>query len=220
IARVRAGERLNLPGDRAGMDTPIRVIGVRAGPATVIVAVSTGQLGDSERVVRRWVRFTGLPLLALLALLTWLLVGWTLRPVEALRRGAAELSGGELDQRLPVAQTGDEISRLAATLNDMLDRIDASRRRQRSFVSDAAHELRSPITSPRTRLGVAQRTGARAPAGGDLLTALLADIDRLARLVNDLLLLARLDEARPGGSRPAEPVELGELAADLAGRYA
>src|SRR5262249_13873808 len=105
-ARVRAGERLNLPGDRAGMDTPIRVVGVPAGPATVIVAVSTGQLGDSERVVRRWVRFTGLPLLALLALLTWLLVGWTLRPVEALRRSAAELSGGELDQRLPVAQTG------------------------------------------------------------------------------------------------------------------
>src|SRR5262249_42906793 len=58
-ARVRAGERLNLPGDRAGMDTPIRVVGVPAGPATVIVAVSTGQLGDSERVVRRWVRFTG-----------------------------------------------------------------------------------------------------------------------------------------------------------------
>jgi signal transduction histidine kinase len=216
IARVRAGERLNLPGDRAGIDSPIRVVGVRAGPATVVVAVGTEQLADSERIVRRWVRLTAPGLLAVLAVLTWLLVGWTLRPVEALRRGAADISGRNLDERLPVPQAGDEISRLAATLNDMLDRIDASRRRQRSFVSDAAHELRSPLASIRTQLEVAQRTGDWDQAVPDL----LAEVDRLARLVNDLLLLARLDEARAGGTRPAEPMELGELAADLAGRYA
>ena len=157
--QVRRGDRLNLAGDRAGMDTPIRVVGVPADDATVVVAVGTGQLADSERVVRRWVVYSGPVLLVLLALLTWLLVGWTLRPVEALRRGAAEISGRDLDQRLPVAPAGDEINRLAATLNDMLDRIDASRRRQRSFVSDAAHELRSPIAAIRTQLEVAERTG-------------------------------------------------------------
>jgi signal transduction histidine kinase len=216
IARVRAGERLNLPGDRAGIDSPIRVVGVRAGPATVVVAVGTEQLADSERIVRRWVRLTAPGLLAVLAVLTWLLVGWTLRPVEALRRGAADISGRNLDERLPVPQAGDEISRLAATLNDMLDRIDASRRRQRSFVSDAAHELRSPLASIRTQLEVAQRTGDWDQTVPDL----LAEVARLARLVNDLLLLARLDEGRAGDARPAEPVELGELAADLAGRYA
>src|SRR5262249_40318991 len=159
-------------------------------------------LADSERIVRRWVRLTAPGLLVVLAVLTWLLVGWTLRPVEALRRGAADLSGRNLDERLPVPQTGDEISRLAATLNDMLARIDAGRRRQRSFVSDAAHELRSPLASIRTQLEVAQRTGDWDQTVPDL----LAEVDRLARLVNDLLLLARLDEARAGGVRPAEAV--------------
>jgi signal transduction histidine kinase len=218
IARVRAGERLDLPGDRAGMDSAVRVAGVPVEDATVVVAVGTGQLADSERGVRRWVTYSGPVLLAVLALLTWLLVGWTLRPVEALRRGAAELSGRELDQRLPVAGSGDEINRLAATLNDMLDRIDASRRRQRSFVSDAAHELRSPIAAIRTQLEVAQRTGGWEQAAADV----LADVDRLARLVNDLLLLARLDDAGPGRGDPGRTclVDLGELAGDLAGRYA
>jgi signal transduction histidine kinase len=213
IDRVRAGEALSLPGERAGMDTPIRVVGVPADSATVVVAVGTQQLADSERVVRRWVAFTGPALLVLLAALTWLVVGWTLRPVEALRRGAADITGRDLDERLPLAHARDEISRLAATLNDMLDRIDASRRRQRSFVSDAAHELRSPITAIRTQLEVAQRTGDWDQTAADV----LVDVDRLSRLVADLLLLARLDEAHPARPRP---VDLGELAEDLAARYA
>src|SRR5262249_28376432 len=79
IARVRAGERLDLAGDRAGIDSPIRVVGVRAGPATVVAAVGTRQLMDSERIVRRWLRLTAPGLLTVLAVLTWLLVGWTLR---------------------------------------------------------------------------------------------------------------------------------------------
>ncbi len=214
--QVRRGDRLNLAGDRAGMDTPIRVVGVPADDATVVVAVGTGQLADSERVVRRWVVYSGPVLLVLLALLTWLLVGWTLRPVEALRRGAAEISGRDLDQRLPVAPAGDEINRLAATLNDMLDRIDASRRRQRSFVSDAAHELRSPIAAIRTQLEVAERTGGWEQTAADV----LQDVDRLARLVNDLLLLARLDEARRDETRGGDPVDLGDLAGGLSARYA
>jgi signal transduction histidine kinase len=214
LAAVRAGVRLSLPGDRAGMDTQLRVVGVPAGSATVVVAVGTDQLADSERVVRRWVYRAGPALLLGLALLVWLLVGYTLRPVAELRRGAADLSGRDLDQRLPVTAARDEISRLATTLNDMLDRIDASRRRQRSFVSDAAHELRSPIAGIRTQLEVAQRTGEWDLAA----TEALAEVDRLSRLVDDLLLLAKLDERR--GVRPGL-VELSALATELvAARYA
>jgi signal transduction histidine kinase len=208
IGTVRAGGHLSLPGDRAGMNTTLRVVGVPVDSDTVIVAVGTDQLSDSERVVRHWVYATGPALLLGLALLTWLLVGWTLRPVEELRRGAADLSGRELDQRLPVTAARDEISRLAGTLNDLLDRIDASRRRQRSFVSDAAHELRSPIAGIRTQLEVAQRTGDWPLAASEA----LAEVERLSHLVDDLLLLAKLDERRP--VRPAM-VELSMLATDL-----
>lgn len=217
IEAVRAGARLELPGDLVGIDGPLRVVGVPAdtaeGRATVIVAAATDQLADSERVVRHWVYAAGPALLLALALLIWLLVGLTLRPVAEMRRGAADISGRELDERLPVTAARDEVSRLAATLNDMLDRIDASRRRQRSFVSDAAHELRSPIAGIRTQLEVAQRTGEWALAA----TEALAEVDRLSRLVDDLLLLAKLDERR---APRRGSVDLGALAADLTARYA
>ncbi|HSV65523.1 MAG TPA: HAMP domain-containing sensor histidine kinase [Mycobacteriales bacterium] len=224
-AAVRSGARLDLAGDRAGLDTPLRVVGVPTlvDARTVIVAVGTGQLADSERVVRVWVLVTGPVLLAALGLLTWLVVGWTLRPVETLRRGAQDISGGRLDRRLPVTPARDEINRLATTLNGMLNRIDASVRRQRAFVSDAAHELRSPLASIRAQVEVAERLGewrggsAGGPGGGA--ADVLADVDRLSRLIDDLLLLARLDEGRPGG-RSWVPVRLDALAGELASRYA
>jgi signal transduction histidine kinase len=86
-----------------------------------------------------------------------------------------------------VPESADEIRALALTLNDMLDRLAAARGRQRAFVADAAHELRSPLTSMRTQLEVAQHLG----EGGELATDLLADVARLSTLVEDLLLLAR-----------------------------
>ena len=83
-------------------------------------------------------------------------VGSALRPVEALRRGAAEISGSQESRRLPDPGTDDEIGRLATTLNDMLARLEAVGHSQRSFVADAAHELRSPLHL-RTGLEVALR---------------------------------------------------------------
>jgi signal transduction histidine kinase len=114
---------------------------------------------------------------------------------------------------LPVPGTRDEIQRLAVTLNGMLDRLAAARARQRAFVADAAHELRSPLTNMRTELEVAQRLGDQPDAAN-----LLADVERLSRLVDDLLLLARADDA-PGLAR-TEPVDLATLVRDVAERYA
>ena len=86
-------------------------------------------------------------LTAVLAGLTWLLVGRALRPVETLRRQAAVITATDLHRRVDVPPSRDELSRLAATLNDLLGGLEASMRRQREFVADAAHELRSPVAA-------------------------------------------------------------------------
>jgi signal transduction histidine kinase len=217
----RAGRYI--PGVRLGVQGRVRVVTVAAGtaanPVRVVVARPTADLTQSLHVVRVSLLVIFPPLVALLALVTWRVVGATLRPVEALRAGAEEITGGARPGRLPVPDSHDEIHRLAVTLNDMLHRLDAARGRQRAFVADAAHELRSPLTNMRTELEVAQRLADSTdwPALAD---DLLTDVDRLSRLVDDLLLLARADDAGTRAlSRTAEPVELGQLLAEMADRY-
>ncbi|MEU7800640.1 HAMP domain-containing sensor histidine kinase [Micromonospora arborensis] len=213
-------QRLEVPAERVGLAGPVRVVTVPAGtaadPLTVLVARSLADVRHSTHVVRI-ILLVAFPLLvAVLAAVAWRVVGATLRPVEALRRGAEEITGRAGPGRLPVPASGDEIHRLAVTLNGMLDRLESGRVRQRAFVSDAAHELRSPLTNIRTELEVAQRLADR--TDWTAVTAnLLADTDRLSRLVDDLLLLARLDEAPP--ARGTGPVELGALLAEVAARY-
>ncbi|MGA4726932.1 sensor histidine kinase [Micromonospora taraxaci] len=213
-------QRLEVPAERVGLAGPVRVVAVPVGtaadPLTVLVARSMADVRHSTHVVRT-ILLVAFPLLvAVLAAVAWRVVGATLRPVEALRRGAEEITGRAGAGRLPVPASADEIHRLAVTLNGMLDRLESARIRQRAFVSDAAHELRSPLTNIRTELEVAERLADR--TDWTAVTAnLLADTDRLSRLVDDLLLLARLDEAPP--SRGAGPVELGALLAEVAARY-
>ncbi|MEU7654076.1 ATP-binding protein [Micromonospora taraxaci] len=213
-------QRLEVPAERVGLAGPVRVVAVPVGtaadPLTVLVARSMADVRHSTHVVRT-ILLVAFPLLvAVLAAVAWRVVGATLRPVEALRRGAEEITGRAGAGRLPVPASADEIHRLAVTLNGMLDRLESARIRQRAFVSDAAHELRSPLTNIRTELEVAERLADR--TDWTAVTAnLLADTDRLSRLVDDLLLLARLDEAPP--SRGGGPVELGVLLAEVAARY-
>jgi signal transduction histidine kinase len=188
------------------------------GPQTVLVAKSVADVRHSVQTVRSILLISFPLLLVALAAVAWRVVGATLRPVEALRAGAEEITGGARPGQLPVPDSRDEIHRLAVTLNGMLDRLESVRARQRAFVADAAHELRSPLANMRTQLEVAQRLGGRTdwPAVSD---DLLADTQRLSRLVDDLLLLARADDAAPRQSRAAGPVELGELLAAVAERY-
>ncbi|MDG4837626.1 ATP-binding protein [Micromonospora sp. WMMD967] len=213
-------QRLEVPAERVGLAGPVRVVAVPVGtaadPLTVLVARSMADVRHSTHVVRT-ILLVAFPLLvAVLAAVAWRVVGATLRPVEALRRGAEEITGRAGAGRLPVPASADEIHRLAVTLNGMLDRLESARIRQRAFVSDAAHELRSPLANIRTELEVAERLADR--TDWTAVTAnLLADTDRLSRLVDDLLLLARLDEAPP--SRGVGPVELGALLAEVAARY-
>ncbi|WP_026275826.1 sensor histidine kinase [Salinispora tropica] len=215
---ARAG--ITVPGQRMGLTGPMRVVAVPAGvdgdPLTVLVARSLLDVRQSIHVVQTVLLVSFPPLVGLLALVAWRAVGATLRPVEALRRGAEEITGRDGRGQLPVPASQDEIHRLAVTLNDMLDRLRASRDRERAFVADAAHELRSPLTNLRTELEVAQRLGDRTDWGA-ISVDLLADTERLGRLVDDLLLLARLDEAPP--ARGTGPVALGALLTEVAARH-
>jgi signal transduction histidine kinase len=212
-----------IPGTRIGLEGRVRVVAVAAGttadPVRVLVARPTADLTQGLHLLRTTLLITFPALVALLALVAWRVVGATLRPVEALRAGAEEITGGARPGRLPVPDSRDEIHRLAVTLNGMLHRLDAARSRQRAFVADAAHELRSPLTNMRTELEVAQRLPDTTdwPALAD---DLLTDVDRLSRLVDDLLLLARADDAMTGTrARKHETVELGQLLAEVAARY-
>ena len=154
---------------------------------------------------------------AVLAAVVWWAVGRALRPVEAMRARVDEISGAHLDQRVPEPRTVDEIGRLARTMNAMLSRLQESADRQRRFVGDASHELRSPLTRMRTELEVDRAHPATADPTGTA-ASVLAEIEGMQRLVDDLLLLARGDaDALP----PADggPVDLGEVVDDLVGAW-
>ncbi|MYS73172.1 HAMP domain-containing protein [Streptomyces sp. SID5926] len=156
------------------------------------------------------VMLIGFPLLlAVVAWVTWLVTRRALRPVEGIRREMAAITASEdLARRVPVPGTHDEVARLATTTNETLAALESSVERQRGFVADASHELRSPIASLRTQLEVA----AAHPELLDLDGA-VADTVRLQRLAADLLLLARLD----AGERPADArVDLAALAREAA----
>ncbi|MFF9484099.1 sensor histidine kinase [Streptomyces sp. NPDC014676] len=156
------------------------------------------------------VMLIGFPLLlAVVSAVTWLVTGRALRPVEGIRSEMAAITASEdLARRVPEPATHDEIARLARTTNETLAALEASVERQRRFVADASHELRSPIASLRTQLEVA----AAHPGLLDLDGA-VEDTVRLQHLAADLLLLARLD----AGERPADArVDLSALAREEA----
>ncbi|WP_329207265.1 HAMP domain-containing histidine kinase [Streptomyces sp. NBC_00683] len=172
----------------------------------VIVHAGAPLAAEQEAVDSvRTTMLTGLPfLLVVVAGVTWLVTRRALRPVEGIRRELAAITASQdLGRRVPEPGSRDEIARLARTTNETLTVLEASVDRQRRFVADASHELRSPIASLRTQLEV----GAAHPELLDVPGA-VADTVRLQVLAADLLLLARLD----AGERPGRAVvDLGAL---------
>lgn len=217
IARLRPGQSttVDLPLD----DHPFVAVATAAdthtdaGRLTVIVARTLDTVDESTRVVTRLLA-VGLPLLLLVvAATTWKVVGRALAPVESIRREVDGISAAELHRRVPEPTGTDEVGRLAATMNRMLDRLQGAQDRQRRFISDASHELRSPVATIRQHAEVALAHPTRTDVG-HLAGTVLSEGLRLQALVDDLLLLARADEHSLQLRR--RPVDLDDLVFDEA----
>jgi signal transduction histidine kinase len=180
-------------------------------PVTIITTTGTYLRGQVNETFARLL-VIGVPFLLVLAGGTvWLVVGRALRPVEQIRGAVTAITSADLSRRVPEPGTDDEIGRLASTMNDMLARLEDSAARQRRFVADASHELRSPLTAIRTGLEVGLSHPDRAP-WPEIASRAVRQSQRLEQLIAELLVLARADAGQLGAR---QPVDLAALLADL-----
>ncbi|CAN7537609.1 HAMP domain-containing sensor histidine kinase [Microbacterium maritypicum] len=178
------------------------------GDQTLVLAVSMDDDAETLATVATLLAVAVPLLLLLVAVTTWLVVGRALRPVERIREEVDGITAERLHQRVPVPETADEIAALATTMNGMLDRLDAAATAQRRFVSDASHELRSPLATIRQHAELAQ-AHPDVTSIGELADVVSEEGLRLQGIVESLLLLARLDE---GAGTLDEAVDLDDIA--------
>lgn len=188
---------------RAEIDTPV-------GQLTLNVASPLEGIHRTVHRIETSLAFAVPFLVVLVGAMTWFMTGRALRPVEAITQRVNEITGSTLDERVPMTASDDEIGELARTMNRMLDRLEQSADRQKRFISDASHELRSPVASIKTQL----ETALIEPVRTDwerVARTVLAEDERLETLVADLLALTRIEEGRP---RVTTEVDLDELIFD------
>jgi two-component system, OmpR family, sensor kinase len=208
-------------GPLPGLDEGSRLLAVPVatpdGKRIVVVGASTADTEDAQTDLSQLL-LLGLPAALILASIAGYGVATAaLRPVEAMRARAEEISTASPDERLPVPATRDEVARLGETLNEMLARLGDALERERAFVADASHELRTPLAILRTELELALAEG-RSP---DELRAALAsaaeETDRLTQLSEDLLTIAQTER----GELPlrVEPLRLADAFATVERRF-
>jgi two-component system, OmpR family, sensor kinase len=206
----------------AAGDAPGGGAGEPAAPATELAVFAVGQsLDDRDETLAGLVASfaIGGPVAVLLAsLLGYLLASAGLRPVEAMRRRAREVSLEQPGERLPLPVARDEVRRLGETLNEMLDRLRRSFDRERRFVADAGHELRTPVAVIRAELEAMLRAGGHAPEVREALVAALDECDHLAQIAEDLLVVARAAEGELPIRR--QPLEVAPLLEGVRARFA
>lgn len=178
-----------------GSDGELLLVGA---PSPAEIDVSTAA---AERAL--WVIIPAL--LVVTVTITWMLVGRALRPVDAITDRVRTISNTSLHERVPQPTGNDEIARLAATMNGMLERLERGDRRQRQFSADVSHELRSPLSTVRAAADVITRSTDGAP---ELAAEIVAGTDRMDRIIDDLLLLAAEDAAEGFEGEPLDFVEL------------
>jgi signal transduction histidine kinase len=203
-----------------GISKHARLIARPVEPGGPVVVAGT-TLKDRERANESLVRalLIGVPIALLLATATAIaLTGGALRPVEQMRRRAATISAAEANARLPLPEAHDEIRRLGETLNEMLGRLQRAFARERAFVADASHELRTPLAILRTELELAARGNRSNQELSAAIESAGEEVDRLSRLAEDLLVLARADD----NGLPVRPEQqpVAGLMVDVAGSFA
>lgn len=175
---------------------------------TIVLAVSVEDDAETLATVATLLAVAVPLVLLLVAGTTWFVTGRALRPVTRIRQEVDGITAERLHQRVAVPDSADEVAALATTMNGMLDRLDAAATAQRRFVSDASHELRSPLATIRQHAELAQAHPA-VTSIGELAEVVSEEGVRLQGIVESLLLLARLDE---GVTLHDEPVDLDDVA--------
>lgn len=221
LQSARAGpaffERTGLPGIEAEARLLATPIDPPAGRLVAVVGSSLGDRNEALDSLATLLVIGGGVALLLASLVGYWAIGRALHPVEAMRRRAAAISASGPEERLPVPAADDELRRLGRTLNEMLERIEATLERERRFVDDASHELRTPLALHRTELELALRHGGTA---GELRAALvsgLEETDRLIQLAEDLLVVARSEDGKL--ALALEPLPVSDLFATFDKRF-
>ena len=197
LARTAARERLVVERHVRGMEGRVRVLArpLRGAPGLVVIVGQSLDDRDETLTALLGSFAVGGPIAVLLAsMLGYAVASGALRPVEAMRRRAAAVSLTSDDGLLPLPQAHDEVRRLGETLNAMIARLRRSLERERRFLADASHELRTPIAVLKTELETLLRRGGHPPEVQEGLLAAATEADELARLAEDLLVLARASE--------------------------
>ena len=192
-----------------GLDEPARMLAFPVERGVLVVGATRENRAETLSSLRHAFLIGGSVALLLSGLGGYLLAGAALRPIEAMRRRATEISATSLDERLPVPPANDEVARLGETLNEMLARLEDGLERERRFVTDASHELRTPLAMLRTELELALRRARTPEELEQSIRSAAAETDRLARIAEDLLLLARAEEGRlPLRAEPTDLVDV------------
>ncbi len=201
-----------------GVEGSARTLAGSVAGTVVVVGVSTEDRDEALGEIATGFAI-GAPLALLVAgLLGYLLAARAMAPVESLRERAEAITLDRAGERLPLPPADDELRRLATTLNAMLDRIESALERERVFVADASHELRTPLAILRAELELADRPERDPAALRAALRSTAEEVERLSRLADDLLVIARTDQGRL--PIEPEPVDVRELLERVAARFA
>ncbi len=221
LERALTGEIFSDRDSVPGLDEPSRIFASRVTNngrrIVLVVGITREDRAETLRSLRDELLIAGPIALLLATLAGYVLAGLSLRPVERMRRRAAAISAERPGERLPVPQTRDEVERLGETLNAMLARLETALERERNFVADAGHELRTPLALLRTELELALRHGEGEEQLRHALRRSSEEVDRLTQLAEALLLIARSDRGHL--ELRLEDLDAAELLASMVTRF-
>ena len=191
-------------GDRIFNFIPVEINGTT--PGYLVAAGTIGAISSSVRTLTVTLWFTVPALIVFIGIMAWTVTGRALRPVEVIRGEVTAITHSSLDQRVSEPRARDEVGRLARTMNEMLDRLETASDQQRQFVSDASHELRSPVAAIKAT-GEVALTHPETADWPAVVRRMLSDDERMEQIVHDLLDLAREE----GAELPATVIDLDDI---------